>query len=516
MSEKTIFLRSVLAWSSLFRDAEALMIMSYKSTLANCVRRAVFPLYGARAIASRAVDEMSGAGSVLGSGGTDAALLSGHPAGWPQNRVTSRLGAAVWEVFPAHVALLDRDGMVVSVNRAWRQFGLRGGGSTTTGLGSNYVEVCDRAAAEGEPEAEQAAGLVRAALAGRDPGRRLDYLCEGLDGPRWFRLQAVPISGQHSGAVVMHTDITADRQHQQEWQRRALHDPLTGLPNRTLLSGRLEHAVAMAGRDPRSLAVLFADLDAFKTINDTLGHDVGDQVLCEAAHRMAAGVRDADTIGRWGGDEFVVIAEQLDTARTADDLARRIVASLDAPIAVGSGQLTLTVSVGIAYLDAHQSAAQLVDAADHALRDRRLGRSSRPGGGGAVTLPKLERRPQPGMAWAGTYALPNSTRSPALARTLVREALAGFPQETIDGAELLVSELVTNAVLHAQTMLTLTIELTPPSLTVTVEDCSPDHPQPRDAHATAASGRGLSLVDTLARSWGWNTTPTGKRVWFAL
>ena len=116
--------------------------------------------------------------------------------------------AASRSAAPAHVALLDRDGVVLSVNRAWRRFGLANGGSATTGIGSNYLQVCERARAHGEPFAAEAAQLVQAALDGADTGRRLSYPCGLGKDPRWFSVYAVPIPGRHRGALVVHVDIT--------------------------------------------------------------------------------------------------------------------------------------------------------------------------------------------------------------------------------------------------------------------------------------------------------------------
>ena len=100
--------------------------------------------------------------------------------------------------------------MVVSVNRAWRCFGLANGGSATTGLGSNYLDICARASAEGEPIAATVAGLVRAALDGVDTGIRVDYPCGLGKDPRWFSMYAVPLPGRHRGALVVHVDITRE------------------------------------------------------------------------------------------------------------------------------------------------------------------------------------------------------------------------------------------------------------------------------------------------------------------
>jgi diguanylate cyclase (GGDEF)-like protein len=315
----------------------------------------------------------SGPGQELVLHGADLALFSGHPAGLSQRRAAGRLGTALWEVFPGHVALLDRDGVVVSVNRAWREFGLARGGNTTAGLGVNYLELCARAAADGVAEAATAVEVVRTALSGATPSRRVDYPCHGPDETRFFRLQAHPLPGRHSGALLVHTDITSDRIREEQWQHQALHDPLTQLPNRSLLLDRLEHAVAAAADDPQSLAVLFVDLDRFKQVNDTLGHSVGDQVLAAAASRMAVRVREADTIGRWGGDEFVVVAERLQNPHVAAELAARLAAGLTEPIAAADRRLSVSASFGIAYHDGTTGPLDLVAAAGHAMHEARVG-----------------------------------------------------------------------------------------------------------------------------------------------
>jgi len=332
------------------------------------VRRAVSPNYGARANAEAALQELDEAQLAVVPHAADLAILSGHPVGSSQRRALARLHTALWEVFPGHVALLDRDGVVISVNRAWREFGLAHGLGATAALGMNCLDVCDRAAAEGEVEAAEAAEVIRTALAGDVPSRRVDYAGGDETEPRFFRLEAMPIPGRHSGALVVHTDITDDRLRAEQWQHRALHDQLTGLPNRALLCDRLQHAMSGAARDPRSLAVLFVDLDNFKQVNDGYGHGVGDQVLAECARRMDGAVRAADTVGRWGGDEFVVVAERLDDSTTASEVADRLATSLRPPIQVGDDELCLSASIGIAYLDGPLSADDLIQAANQALR----------------------------------------------------------------------------------------------------------------------------------------------------
>jgi PAS domain S-box-containing protein len=123
-------------------------------------------------------------------------------------------------------------------------------------------------------------------------------------------------------------DVTAMRRAQDVLERRALYDHLTGLANRSLLLDRLNHALAMHARNDKLVAVVFADLDHFKRINDSLGHDAGDRMLRIVADRMRKSVRPGDTVARIGGDEFVVVLEQVDSAEQAGELLQRILASL--------------------------------------------------------------------------------------------------------------------------------------------------------------------------------------------
>jgi diguanylate cyclase (GGDEF)-like protein len=137
---------------------------------------------------------------------------------------------------------------------------------------------------------------------------------------------------------------TSDR-----FRESALHDPLTGLANRLLLQQRLEHAAQRAKRSKTDAAVLFADLDRFKAINDTYGHQVGDELLIAVAQRLAQLVRPGDTLARVSGDEFVFLCEDLRTADDIETLAARIDEALSLPFSVSGQQITMSASVGMAY-----------------------------------------------------------------------------------------------------------------------------------------------------------------------
>ena len=143
---------------------------------------------------------------------------------------------------------------------------------------------------------------------------------------------------------------------------RALHDPLTGLANRTLFFDRCEQAITRLGRETRQLGVLFLDLDDFKEVNDQYGHDTGDRLLIEAASRIQAAIRAVDTAARFGGDEFLILCEQVSSDDDMERLRDRIVATL------ADTSPSISVSIGYAVTgDRAMTAEQLVRAADHAM-----------------------------------------------------------------------------------------------------------------------------------------------------
>jgi diguanylate cyclase (GGDEF)-like protein/PAS domain S-box-containing protein len=160
----------------------------------------------------------------------------------------------------------------------------------------------------------------------------------------WVQGSVAPLPGEPKMLVLHLMDITERRATADRLAYRALHDPLTGLPNRTLLTDRLEQAVRAVARERGGVAVLYLDLDDFKEVNDTHGHRAGDQVLIEVARRLRAAVRPADTVARLGGDEYAVVAEGL-PAPDALALAERVREALRPAI----GDLVVVASVGTAH-----------------------------------------------------------------------------------------------------------------------------------------------------------------------
>ncbi|MEO8119130.1 MAG: EAL domain-containing protein [Rhodoferax sp.] len=175
------------------------------------------------------------------------------------------------------------------------------------------------------------------------------------------------------GLVIVYQDVSELRQATAAIEQLAFYDPLTSLPNRRLVMDRLQHALAASARSERYGALLFLDLDHFKTLNDTLGHDVGDLLLQQVAQRLKACVREEDTVARLGGDEFVVMLENLaghahDAATLARRIGEKILARLNDPYQLAAHSYHNTPSVGAALIGgANLSAADLLKQADIAM-----------------------------------------------------------------------------------------------------------------------------------------------------
>ncbi|MCU7812173.1 MAG: EAL domain-containing protein [Candidatus Thiodiazotropha sp. (ex Notomyrtea botanica)] len=187
--------------------------------------------------------------------------------------------------------------------------------------------------------------------------------------PEWLNISAIyDESGLTTHYVAVFSDISILKQSEDQLERMAHYDPLTGLPNRILLFSRIEHAVQRAARNRTRLAVLFLDLDNFKNVNDSLGHPAGDRLLKKLADRFKNRLREEDTIARIGGDEFVVLIEDVSDESRIADVAQAVIQEVTQPITLDNHELSIGGSVGISlYPQNGKSVTDLIKNADAAM-----------------------------------------------------------------------------------------------------------------------------------------------------
>ena len=273
-----------------------------------------------------------------------------------------RLAATVFENTDQAIMILDREGEIVVVNSSFTAIT---GYSQTEALGKS-LRVLRAEQHDDEYWREWWHALRRT---GRWRGEVWQRRKDGELFPAWQTIGSV---ADDQGQVVNYVSILADIKPIKATHARlthlAHHDALTNLPNRLLLDASLAHAIEVARRHQQKLAILFLDLDRFKGINDTLGHDVGDQLLREIAERLKQTVRAQDTVARLGGDEFVIVAEEVSEQQDAVALALKIIAAVRCPMLLSGREVVTTASIGISlYPDDAQSGAELIKAADAAM-----------------------------------------------------------------------------------------------------------------------------------------------------
>lgn len=184
--------------------------------------------------------------------------------------------------------------------------------------------------------------------------------------------------GETSGYVAVFSDATKHRNHLDMLEHRATTDSLTGLANRDSVLGRLDSILQRAQMTRELVAIQMIDLDGFKIINDTYGHQFGDELLVAAANRMSGVLRGRDYVGRVGGDEFVVVCGALQSEEIGSCVAQRIVDSMQSPFRIQGKRLQLGVSVGLAFFPEHgQDKEELIKAADTAMYQAKKGGGNR-------------------------------------------------------------------------------------------------------------------------------------------
>ncbi len=280
----------------------------------------------------------------------------------------ARLGAAIRHALEEKELRDERKRYLEKLRLADQVFESTGEGIIVTDIDANIVAV--------NPSFEQITGYTKVEVLGKNPrilksnhqdrsfffemwntllgtghwrGEVWNRRKNGEVYPEWLTISAVKNSeGITTHFVGVFNDISSVKEAQAQLDFLAHHDALTRLPNRTLFRDRLGHALIHAQRENNNLAVLFLDLDRFKTINDTLGHPVGDDLLKQAAERMQQAIRADDTLARLGGDEFVLLLEDDSTAHHAVIVAHKLLQIFNRPMFIEDHALTVTASIGIA------------------------------------------------------------------------------------------------------------------------------------------------------------------------
>jgi diguanylate cyclase (GGDEF)-like protein/PAS domain S-box-containing protein len=267
------------------------------------------------------------------------------------------------------IALLSREGRFLRVNRKLSRI-----------VGYSEIELLQRFFDQvtHPDERDEDRALVGRLVAGevRDFRRESRYLCK--DGRTvWVALSASTMREAASGQlrlIVAVEDISRRKEAEEALLRMASHDALTGLPNRLLLQDRLAQAIAQAQRAHRQVGVMFVDLDRFKHVNDSLGHEAGDRLIVEIARRLGAALRESDTVARQGGDEFVVVLADIAGPDDAALVAAKLLESLARPLTLCGQEVFPSASIGIAmYPQDGPDSEALLKAADSAMYRAKAG-----------------------------------------------------------------------------------------------------------------------------------------------
>jgi len=328
-------------------------------------------------------------------------MMSPTGSGDGERRQVSKIALEdVLNSLTAHIAVLDSRAHIIYINEAWARFARANGGADQNAyIGTNYLSVCEGAARRGDRAAAFACDGLRAVMGGERSEFILEYPCDSPREKRWFVMRVTAYAaGSSANLVVSHEDITARKRAEEALvkakaslekanreldlalvreQQLSRTDGLTRIGNRRYFFDLATHECAEAKRYRRELAVVLFDVDHFKRINDTVGHQAGDDVLQCVARIAEKHLREVDILARYGGEEFIVLLPG-SSAQEAAGVAERIRTSIAATCEpAGETPVTVTISVGVAEFPGHASSLEpLVRCADRALyQAKRSGRN---------------------------------------------------------------------------------------------------------------------------------------------
>ena len=274
--------------------------------------------------------------------------------------------------FPNPIWRVSKDGKCDYVNKAWLEFTGRAleqelGDGWTDGVHPEDRELC--------------LGIFLSAFNRREPFT-MEYRMRHRDGGyHWLLDHGAPytdLDGEFAGYLGTCYDIEDRKQYEFQLEYQAQHDALTGLPNRNLLADRISQVISRVRRHESLVGVVFLDLDNFKVINDSLGHEVGDHILKEVGNRLAGAVRDGDTVARYGGDEFVAVLADLAQEEDAANAVRKLMAAMAASFTVAGRDIVVNASLGVAVCprDGEEQAVLLRNADTALHRAKEAGRNT--------------------------------------------------------------------------------------------------------------------------------------------
>ena len=298
----------------------------------------------------------------LGRRGSNGALRAPAPKGESPGPDLGPEGTLDrWSGAPVGIMTIGRDGLFLHVNAAFCELT---GRPEDQLVSMRLGDLCHPEDLDAEHEIGR---LLSGELRSHQTERRLLH----EDGHWIWVLMSVSMAAAADGDspdfVAFVQDIGELKRIQADLSRQTLHDSLTGLPNRSLFLDRLNLALSRLGRRSGLVAILFIDLDRFKSVNDTLGHQAGDELLKGVARRLQGRLRPGDTAARFGGDEFMVLCDDIDDRKTVREIAERISAAMVTPFSLVQGDVRVTASIGVAVSGAHEKAVDLIRRADGAM-----------------------------------------------------------------------------------------------------------------------------------------------------
>ena len=267
-----------------------------------------------------------------------------------------QLASAALDALTSNICVVDRSGTIVAANETWRRFSRDNDGQEDF-VGENYIDICMKATGRDAQTANRFGAAIVKVLAGECDHFEVEYPCHGSRERRWFLARVTPLRSKeyHApkpiAAIISHQNITERKTLELKLRRLADTDELTGIPNRRKFMSIAATLMDQIRVSNKPASLIGVDLDRFKTINDTYGHGVGDEVLCFVVDMINSGLRSVDTLARTGGEEFSILLPDTDEWG-AIMVAERLRESVSAAsFATDNQSIRLTINLGVTALD---------------------------------------------------------------------------------------------------------------------------------------------------------------------